>query len=148
MGRKQYVLDLSRKSVVDYLFDAISCVLNRYIVKLHLCIFKRANYYDIKFSANIEFLKWDMNRPLTEVFSQRNNDEMCSSFAAELGVCTPSSRNQTEEFEHSIPKIYQSETSHRYVIGLYELQDRIRKAHPSVIIENSASGGRYLYLKC
>ena len=49
IGRNQFVLDLSRREVRDYVFEAISAVLS---------------------SANIEYLKWDMNRPLTEVFSQ------------------------------------------------------------------------------
>ena len=41
IGRNQFVLDLSRKEVRDYLFDAIS---------------------EILANANIEYLKWDMNR--------------------------------------------------------------------------------------
>lgn len=53
-----------------------------------------------------------MNRPLTEVFSLRN----CES-------------------------IWQSETSHRFVLGLYELQDMITEAFPNLLLENCASGG-------
>lgn len=52
-----------------------------------------------------------MNRPLTEVFSTRESD------------------------------VWQSETSHRYVLGLYELQSRITKAFPDILLENCASGG-------
>lgn len=60
-------------------------------------------------SANIEYLKWDMNRPLTEVYSASG--------------------------------AWQSEISHRYVLGLYELQRRITEAFPHVLLENCASGG-------
>ena len=56
-----------------------------------------------------------MNRPLTEVFSNRK-------------VVNGS-------------KIYQSETSHRYVLGLYELMDRLTEKFPSLMIENCAAGG-------
>ncbi len=47
-ARWQYVLDLSRKDVQDYLFESIS---------------------DILYSAKIEYVKWDFNRNLTEVSS-------------------------------------------------------------------------------
>lgn len=65
------------------------------------------------YSANIEYLKWDMNRPLTEVYS---------GATGETGA-------------------WQSEISHRYVLGLYELQKRITEAFPHVLVENCASGG-------
>ena len=47
-SRGQLVLDLSRSEVVDYLFDAMSAVLE---------------------SANITYLKWDYNRSMTNVHS-------------------------------------------------------------------------------
>ena len=49
MGRSQLVLDITRPEVRDYIVSSISEVLA---------------------SANIEYIKWDMNRPLTEVFTQ------------------------------------------------------------------------------
>ena len=64
-------------------------------------------------SANIEYIKWDMNRPLTEVYS-----------AATLSH-----------------EVWQAEISHRYVLGVYELQARITQAFPHVLLENCASGG-------
>jgi alpha-galactosidase len=64
-------------------------------------------------SANIEYVKWDMNRPLTEVFSAAPNAD----------------------------DIWQGETAHRYVLGLYELQERILKEFPNILLENCASGG-------
>ena len=47
-ARWQYVLDMSRKDVQDYLFERLSSILN---------------------SAKIEYVKWDFNRNLTEVGS-------------------------------------------------------------------------------
>ena len=69
-------------------------------------------------SANIEYIKWDMNRPLTEVFSLAVTDQFgCEGFT------------------------WQAETSHRYVLGLYELQHRIVTTFPHILLENCASGG-------
>ena len=46
LGRHQYVLDLSRKEVQDYIIENVSNVLN---------------------SANIEYVKWDMNRNMSDI---------------------------------------------------------------------------------
>lgn len=67
-------------------------------------------------SANVEYIKWDMNRPLTEVYS----------------LVTTDSINDP---------VWQSETAHRYVLGVYQLQSRITKAFPNILLENCASGG-------
>jgi alpha-galactosidase len=64
-------------------------------------------------SANVEYVKWDMNRPLTEVYSA----------AAEMG------------------EVWQAEISHRYMLGVYELQQRLTTQFPHVLLENCASGG-------
>ncbi len=48
MGRNQLVLDMSRKEVVDYLYDSISKVLS---------------------NANISYVKWDFNRSVTNIYS-------------------------------------------------------------------------------
>lgn len=48
IGRNQYVLDMSRADVRDYLFGCIA---------------------DILSGANIEYVKWDFNRNLTEAGS-------------------------------------------------------------------------------
>lgn len=48
LSRNQYVLDLSRKEVRDYVYDMISNILH---------------------SANIEYVKWDMNRQLSDMGS-------------------------------------------------------------------------------
>ena len=90
LGRNQLTLDLSRSEVVDYLYgqidDTLSC-------------------------GDIDYVKWDMNRNMTEVGSAGLN------------------RNR------------QRETSHRYMLGLYKLLRRLMKAYPDVLFENCASGG-------
>jgi alpha-galactosidase len=48
MGRNQLVLDMSRKEVVDYLFDSMSKILD---------------------SANISYIKWDFNRSIANAYS-------------------------------------------------------------------------------
>ncbi|MDR1687488.1 MAG: alpha-galactosidase [Clostridiales bacterium] len=88
LSRNQMVLDLSRRDVIEYVYGCISSVLK---------------------SANIEYLKWDMNRPLTDVFS---------------GI----TKNQGE--------IY-----HRYMLGVYELQERLITDFPNLLLENCSGGG-------
>lgn len=88
--RCQYVLDLGRKEVRDYIFEQIATILR---------------------SANIEYVKWDMNRQLTDM----------GSFALEADR--------------------QGELSHRYVLGVYELQERLIQEFPQLLIENCSGGG-------
>ena len=65
-------------------------------------------------SANIEYIKWDYNRNF-----------------AEIGNETLSSQRQRE-------------LSHRYILGLYNILERITKAFPNVLFEGcSGGGGRY-----
>jgi len=65
-------------------------------------------------SADIAYLKWDFNRNLSEIFSGR--------FPAER----------------------QGEIAHRYVLGLYELLERLTGAFPHILFEScSGGGGRY-----
>jgi alpha-galactosidase len=89
-GRNQYVLDMSRPEVVDYLFDALARVLG---------------------SAPISYVKWDMNRTITEPF-------------------TP-----------TLPPWRQGEFMHRHILGVYALYDRLTKAFPGILFESCASGG-------
>ncbi|MDO5131839.1 MAG: alpha-galactosidase [Eubacteriales bacterium] len=88
--RNQYVLDLSRKEVLDTVYERIANVLK---------------------SANIEYVKWDMNRTLTDFggafLGAENQDELC----------------------------------HRYVLGLYEMQRRLVDDFPNLLLENCSSGG-------
>jgi alpha-galactosidase len=106
------VLDLSREDVRGYIFHAISSILSR--CNINPSRLDRNEFiYCLFHSANIEYVKWDMNRPLTEVYS----------VAAGNG------------------EVSQAEISHRYVLGMYELQDRLVKAFPHILLENCASGG-------
>ena len=89
-ARQQLILDLSRREVQDYIIDAISGVLS---------------------SAPIGYVKWDMNRNMTEYFS---------------GNCAP---------EH------QMETQHRYMLGLYRVLETITNAYPDVLFEGCSGGG-------
>lgn len=57
------------------------------------------------------YLKWDMNRSLADLYS------------------------------HALPPERQGELGHRYVLGLYELLDRLTAAFPQVLIEGCAGGG-------
>jgi len=90
VGRNQLVLDLSRAVVRDHIFQQLSNILN---------------------SCRIEYVKWDMNRHLTEVFSQ------------------------------DWPANRQGEIAHRYVLGVYELLGRITNAFPHIIFETCSGGG-------
>ncbi|WP_334333637.1 alpha-galactosidase [Companilactobacillus sp. HBUAS59544] len=54
LGRNQLVLDLSKESVRDYLFERISDILD---------------------SANVSYIKWDMNRPITDWYSKGLKDQ-------------------------------------------------------------------------
>ncbi len=93
IARSQYVLDLTRADVRDYIVDAVSSILS---------------------SANIEYVKWDFNRNLTEAASV------------------------------SLPAERQGEIFHRYVLGLYDVLERITAAHPRLLLEGcSSGGGRY-----
>ena len=89
-SRNQFVLDLSRKEVRDYVYEAVASVLR---------------------SANIAYVKWDMNRQLTD---------LGSSFLDEQ---------------------HQGELMHRYVLGVYELQERLVTEFPDLLLENCSGGG-------
>ena len=89
VGRDQYVLDLTREEVRDYIVESISKIL-------------RENA--------IDYVKWDMNRALTD------------NYSAWLG-------KNGKEF------------AHRYVLGLYEICERIVNGFPHIFFEGCASGG-------
>jgi alpha-galactosidase len=88
--RSQLVLDLSNPDVVAYLERVIGDVLG---------------------SAPIAYVKWDMNRVITEPYG-----------------ATLSAARQDELF-------------HRYVLGLYDLYGRLTRRFPDILFESCASGG-------
>lgn len=93
VGRCQYVLDITRRDVRDYVVRTVNQVI-------------REN--------DIEYVKWDYNRNVTESYS--------------LGR----------------PASEQSRFAHLYAMGLYDLCERIVKANPEVFFEGcSAGGGRF-----
>ena len=89
--RNQYVLDLSRQDVRDYVVDSICKVLG---------------------SADIDYVKWDMNRNLTDIGS--------AAFPAEQ----------------------QHEIATRFQLGVYDIMQRITEAFPNILFESCAGGGR------
>ena len=90
LSRNQYVLDLTRRDVLEHTYESVAKILR---------------------SANIEYVKWDMNRCLTDIGS------------SEL------SADQMGEFYH------------RYVLAVYELQERMMEEFPYLLLENCSGGG-------
>ena len=88
--RDQYVLDLSRPEVEEHVWQRVSETLR---------------------SADIRYLKWDMNRSLTNLGSA------------------------------ALPADRQGELGHRYVLALYRLQQRLMDEFPGVLLENCCGGG-------
>jgi len=64
-GRNQLVLDFSRKEVRDYIFEQICRVLDE---------------------GNIEYIKWDMNRSLTDIYSSEAENQGTVHYNFVLGV--------------------------------------------------------------
>ncbi|WP_044748107.1 alpha-galactosidase [Bacillus alveayuensis] len=89
-GRNQLILDYSRKEVCDYVIKVVS---------------------DILKSAPISYVKWDMNRHMTEIGSA------------------------------ALPPEQQRETAHRYMLGLYRVMEEITSAFPDVLFESCSGGG-------
>ncbi len=98
-GRHQLVLDLCREEVRDYIVESVGRILDE---------------------VPISYVKWDMNRHMSDVFSQ--------TLAA---VPSGSQAGQSR----------QGEFFHRYIIGLYDVLGRIFGPRPEVLLESCASGG-------
>jgi len=90
LSRSQHVLDYSRKEVVDYIYGMISKIISE---------------------AKISYIKWDMNRYITECFSR-------SATANEQGM-----------------------VMHKYILGVYDLYTRLTTQYPEVLFESCSSGG-------
>ncbi|BDD38003.1 alpha-galactosidase [Streptococcus ruminantium] len=89
-GRHQYTLDLSREEVYQNIYSQLHRLLSEH---------------------EIDYIKWDMNRYMTEVYS-----------------CTREADRQGEIF-------------HRYILNLYRLYDNLLEAFPKVLFESCSSGG-------
>lgn len=89
-SRNQYVLDFSKEEVVDHLYEKLVKVFT---------------------DAQIDYVKWDMNRTFSEIFSNGNNPE------------------------------YQGKVFHKYILGVYNLYERLLEKFPHILFESCASGG-------
>lgn len=90
LGRNQLVLDFSRKDVQDAIIKMLS---------------------DILSSAAISYVKWDMNRNMSEIGSEL------------------------------LPANRQMETAHRYILGVYRVMEELITAFPEVLFESCSGGG-------
>ena len=89
-GRDQRILDLSNPEVTDWIIDEMSKIFS---------------------SANISYVKWDMNRIFTDYYSQY------------------------------LPSDRQGELAHRYVLGLYKVMRALTEKFPKILFEGCSSGG-------
>lgn len=89
-GRNQYLLDFSNPQVVEHLYQQMSQVIE---------------------NSHISYIKWDMNRCMSEVYS-----------------LTHDSKNQ-------------GKVMHEYILGVYRLYERLTSRFPNILFESCASGG-------
>ena len=89
-ARNQLVLDFSRRDVVDYIKKVM---------------------YDVIANSGAEYIKWDMNRSLSE------------------------------DWSHALPADREGEVQHRYVLGVYELARFLTESFPDIFFEGCTGGG-------
>ena len=89
-GRNQRILDLTKTEVQEYIIEEMSKVFD---------------------SADIAYVKWDMNRTFTDYYST------------------------------SLPAERQGEVAHRYVMGLYRCMKELTERFPGILFEGCAAGG-------
>lgn len=89
-GRHQFVLDFSKDEVVRYIGDLMAKILE---------------------GGAISYVKWDMNRSISDLFSAGRDRE------------------------------FQGTVYHRQILGVYRLYDRLTREFPQVLFESCASGG-------
>ncbi len=89
-SRNQYVLDFSRKEVVDYIYGLMEKTLSE---------------------AKISYVKWDMNRYITECYSSAKTADT------------------------------QGKVFHQYILGVYDLYERLTSKFPYILFESCSSGG-------
>ena len=90
VSRNQYVLDFSRADVRENIYQQMTAILDR---------------------VPIDYIKWDMNRNMTEVYSLLLDPAM------------------------------QGEVSHRYMLGLYEFLEKLTQNYPEILFESCSGGG-------
>ena len=90
LSRDQHVLDYSREEVVEYIYCMISKIIRE---------------------SKISYIKWDMNRNITECYSR-------TASAKEQGM-----------------------VMHKYILGVYGLYTRLTNEFPEVLFESCSSGG-------
>ena len=89
-GRNQRILDLSNTEVQDYIIEQMSNIFS---------------------SADISYVKWDMNRIFSDYYSK------------------------------NLPPERQGEMAHRYVCGLYRCMRELTKKFPDILFEGCSAGG-------
>lgn len=89
-GRNQMLLDLTREEVRQYIIESMSRVFS---------------------SGNVAYVKWDMNRCFTDIYSQETEADR------------------------------QGEVLHRYVTGLYYIMKTLTERFPQILFEGCSSGG-------
>ena len=89
-GRNQFELDFTKPEVVDYIAEQMEKILG---------------------TGLVSYVKWDMNRSMTDVYSQGR------------------------------PAEFQGEVFHRQILGVYALYERLTSKFPKVLFESCASGG-------
>lgn len=89
-GRNQFILDFSNPNVVDYVYEMMAKVIRE---------------------SNISYIKWDMNRCMSEVYSSAHDSES------------------------------QGKVMHEYILGVYRLYDMLTTNFPEILFESCASGG-------
>lgn len=89
-GRNQYVLDFSNPEVIDYIYGLMAKVIEE---------------------SHITYIKWDMNRCMSEVYSSVHNSQD------------------------------QGKVMHKYILGVYHLYDMLTTNFPEILFESCASGG-------
>lgn len=92
IGRGQYVLDFANPEVVDNIYHQMEKIIA---------------------ACKVDYLKWDMNRNITEAYS-------------------PYLKNK------NLP---QGEFFHRYILGVYSLYAKLLERFPDLLIEGCAGGG-------
>lgn len=90
LGRHQLVLDLARPDVTDWIIAWMTELLKE---------------------GGIDYIKWDMNRHMTEAGSEL------------------------------LPPERQPEVQHRYMLGLYRVLDHLTRSFPEVLFEGCSGGG-------